>query len=74
MKKPMESSVRKPAKSRFTLLLLQVLELQHAVLLHYENTDPDGDISALNNEVRALLDQAWTGSGFLSERDGNGEV
>ena len=46
-------------------LMLQILELQHAVLLHVENASPDGDIAALNNAARSLLDQVWSRGSLL---------
>jgi len=55
-----EPSVRKPVPAAD--LMLQILELQHAVLLRLDALAPDGDISELNNSVRSLLDQAWSQS------------
>ena len=62
----LQSSVRKPVSS--ASLVLQILELQHAVLLRYEDAVHDGDISELNNAVRSLLDQAWEQSPSFSRR------
>jgi len=46
-------------------MLLEVLELMHAVLLHVEDLSPDGDISELNNAVRSRLDEMRELSSFL---------
>ena len=61
--KKLQSSVRKPAGPVSPRLLLQILELQHAVLLHVEELVADGDIAGLNNAVRSRLDEAWRTAG-----------
>jgi len=66
LSKPVESSVRKPLKT--SDLMLEVLELMHAVLLHVEEQSPDGDISALNNDVRSRLETLRSRGGLFSEQ------
>ena len=63
-------SVRKPVKT--TDHVLQLLELQHAVLLILSAEHPDIDLEALNNDARALLERAWAGRSLSPREAQNG--